>query len=86
MHCGVSRYFESQIAIGEAVQGWTFWTWKVRVARYMTPTAYADAMVRRRQAENADDWSYQKGVEGGWIPKDPTDRLYPDICSNSSNS
>ena len=38
--------------------------------------------VSRSQAENADDWSYQKGVEGGWIPKDPTDRLYPDICSS----
>ncbi len=36
-----------------------------------------------RQAENADDWSYQKGLEGGWIPKDPTDRLYPNICSGS---
>ncbi|KAI0722610.1 glycoside hydrolase [Earliella scabrosa] len=56
------RYFESQLAIGEAVQGWTFWTWK---------------------AENADEWSYQKGLEGGWIPRDPTDRMYPDICSNS---
>ncbi|KAF8920328.1 glycoside hydrolase family 5 protein [Mucidula mucida] len=33
------------------------------------------------KAENADEWSYQKGLEGGWIPKDPTDRLYPDICS-----
>jgi hypothetical protein len=53
------------------------------------------------QAENADEWSYQKGLEGetllipkrtclmlsdapsqgGWIPRDPTDRLYPDICS-----
>ncbi|KAH9945165.1 glycoside hydrolase [Epithele typhae] len=54
------KYFESQVAIGEAVQGWTFWTWK---------------------AENADDWSYQKGLEGGWIPQDPTDRKYPDICS-----
>ncbi|KAI0749793.1 glycoside hydrolase [Daedaleopsis nitida] len=59
------KYFESQIAIGEAVQGWTFWTWK---------------------AENADDWSYQKGVEGGWIPTDPTDRLYPDICSTSASN
>ncbi|KZV62907.1 glycoside hydrolase family 5 protein [Peniophora sp. CONT] len=32
------------------------------------------------KAENADDWSYQKGLEGGWIPQDPTNRLYPDIC------
>ncbi|OJT11441.1 Glucan 1,3-beta-glucosidase [Trametes pubescens] len=54
------KYWESQVAIGEAVQGWIFWTWK---------------------AENADDWSYQRGLEGGWIPQDPTDRMYPDICS-----
>ncbi|KAJ7756388.1 glycoside hydrolase [Mycena maculata] len=33
------------------------------------------------KAENADDWSYQKGLEGGWIPQDPSNRLYPDICS-----
>ncbi|KAH9903048.1 glycoside hydrolase family 5 protein [Cubamyces lactineus] len=54
------KYWESQVAIGEAVQGWIFWTWK---------------------AENADEWSYQKGLEGGWIPQDPTDRMYPDICN-----
>ncbi|RDB26208.1 Glucan 1,3-beta-glucosidase [Hypsizygus marmoreus] len=33
------------------------------------------------KAENADEWSYQKGLEGGWIPHDPTDRKYPGICS-----
>ncbi|TFK47802.1 glycoside hydrolase family 5 protein [Heliocybe sulcata] len=32
------------------------------------------------KTESADDWSYQKGVEGGWIPKDPSDRIYPSIC------
>ncbi|GLB40440.1 putative brix [Lyophyllum shimeji] len=31
------------------------------------------------KAENADEWSYQKGLEGGWIPQDPTDRKYPGI-------
>ena len=35
-----------------------------------------------RQAEDADDWSYQRGLEGGWIPQDPTNRMYPDICSS----
>ncbi|KAJ6513276.1 glycoside hydrolase family 5 protein [Mycena sanguinolenta] len=34
------------------------------------------------KAENSDEWSYQKGLEGGWIPQDPTDRLYPNICSS----
>ncbi|KAJ7066941.1 glycoside hydrolase family 5 protein [Mycena amicta] len=33
------------------------------------------------KTEIADEWSYQKGLEAGWIPQDPTDRLYPNICS-----
>ncbi|KAF8972127.1 glycoside hydrolase family 5 protein [Flammula alnicola] len=33
------------------------------------------------KAENADEWSYQKGLQGGWIPQDPTNRKYPGICS-----
>ncbi|KII89968.1 glycoside hydrolase family 5 protein [Plicaturopsis crispa FD-325 SS-3] len=33
------------------------------------------------KAENADEWSYSKGLEGGWIPQDPTDRMYPNLCS-----
>ncbi|KAF8149962.1 glycoside hydrolase family 5 protein [Crassisporium funariophilum] len=33
------------------------------------------------KAENADEWSYQKGLEGGWIPQDPTNRMYPNLCS-----
>lgn len=32
------------------------------------------------KAENADDWSYQKGIEAGFIPRNPDDRLYPGIC------
>ncbi|KAK1226567.1 hypothetical protein PQX77_010450 [Marasmius sp. AFHP31] len=54
------RYFEAQIDISEAVQGWVYWPWK---------------------AEIADDWSYEKGLEGGWIPRNPSDRMYPNICS-----
>ncbi|KIP08203.1 glycoside hydrolase family 5 protein [Phlebiopsis gigantea 11061_1 CR5-6] len=53
------QYYEAQVAIGEAIQGWVYWTWK---------------------AENADDWSYQRGLAGGWIPQNPSDRMYPDIC------
>ncbi|KAG6813924.1 hypothetical protein H0H92_005773 [Tricholoma furcatifolium] len=33
------------------------------------------------KAENADEWSYQMGLQGGWIPEDPTDREYPGLCS-----
>jgi glucan 1,3-beta-glucosidase len=32
------------------------------------------------KAENADDWSYQAGLANGYIPQDPTDRLYPNVC------
>ena len=38
------------------------------------------------QTESADEWSYQKGLEGGWIPSDPSERLYPGLCSNSSTN
>jgi len=30
---------------------------------------------------NAEDWSYQAGLKYGWIPKDPTERKYPNICA-----
>ncbi|KAH9942759.1 glycoside hydrolase [Amylocystis lapponica] len=59
------QYWESQVQIGESIQGWVYWAWK---------------------AENADDWSYQKGLEGGWIPQDPTDRMYPDICGSTAGT
>ena len=32
------------------------------------------------KAENADDWSYQAGLANGWIPQNPTQRQYPNIC------
>ncbi|CAE6521924.1 unnamed protein product [Rhizoctonia solani] len=28
------------------------------------------------KAEIADEWSYSKGLEGGWIPRDPTNHIY----------
>lgn len=35
---------------------------------------------RAWKTESADEWSYQKGIEGGWIPKDPTERAFPNLC------
>ncbi|KAI0253216.1 exo-1-3-beta-glucanase [Lactifluus subvellereus] len=32
------------------------------------------------KAEQADEWAYSAGLKYGWIPYDPTERLYPDIC------
>jgi len=32
------------------------------------------------KAENADEWSYQAGLANGWIPQDPTDLEFPNVC------
>jgi glucan 1,3-beta-glucosidase len=32
------------------------------------------------KTESADEWSYQAGLANGWIPQDPTDLMYPNIC------
>ncbi|KAJ2935636.1 hypothetical protein H1R20_g1459, partial [Candolleomyces eurysporus] len=32
------------------------------------------------KAEEADEWSYQAGLKNGWIPQNPTERQYPNIC------
>ncbi|KAJ7754931.1 glycoside hydrolase family 5 protein [Mycena maculata] len=32
------------------------------------------------KAENADEWTYQAGLANGWIPQNPTDLIYPNIC------
>jgi len=32
------------------------------------------------KAENADEWSYQAGLNLGWIPWDPNQRVHPDVC------
>lgn len=77
--------------IGEALQGWVYWTWKARVFFSLSNTQSSSVLNRLpslisfSQAENADEWSYQKGMEGGWIPQDPTERLYPGLCDNANN-
>lgn len=32
------------------------------------------------KAENADEWTYQAGLANGWIPQNPTDLQFPNIC------
>ena len=32
------------------------------------------------KTESADEWSYQAGLANGWIPQNPTDLQYPNIC------
>lgn len=71
------KYWEAQVTAAEAVQGWVYWTWKVRQARGALQKPECSILL---QAENSDDWSYRRGVEAGFIPKNPDDRKYPNIC------
>ncbi|KAF9454195.1 glycoside hydrolase family 5 protein [Macrolepiota fuliginosa MF-IS2] len=32
------------------------------------------------KTEGADEWSYQAGLANGWIPQNPTNRQFPNIC------
>ena len=32
------------------------------------------------KAEQAHEWSYSAGLLYGWIPQDPTNLMYPNIC------
>lgn len=32
------------------------------------------------KAESADDWSYQAGLAGGWIPSNPSVKMYGNQC------
>lgn len=38
----------------------------------------------KTEAGAGEEWSYSKGLEYGWIPQDPSERKYPDICANAT--
>jgi len=35
------------------------------------------------KTQEADDWSYKAGLKYGWIPKNPAERKYPNICGGA---
>ncbi|KAI0299824.1 glycoside hydrolase family 5 protein [Russula brevipes] len=37
-------------------------------------------VITYEKAKEADEWSYQVGLRGGWIPRDVTERQFPYIC------
>jgi len=66
--------------------GWTFsddyksflrQTWEAQVITYEKASGWVQWTWK---TESADDWSYSAGLQYGWIPSDPTDRIYPNIC------
>jgi glucan 1,3-beta-glucosidase len=51
-----------------SLQNWFFWTWKIGPA--------ASGKIE------SPSWSYQLGLENGWIPKDPTKSA--GVCGNAA--
>ena len=78
-------FLNFQLASMDALQDWFFWTWKVSSPTAITLSYNADApsSLRLHQIGNssvtgtvqAPLWSYQLGLEGGWIPSDPRKAL-----------
>jgi glucan 1,3-beta-glucosidase len=74
------KYWEVQVEVGEAVSGWIFWAWKVGILVFPLLVAKFLTYISQKQTEEAAEWSYSKGLDMGWIPRDPTNRQYPNIC------
>jgi aryl-phospho-beta-D-glucosidase BglC (GH1 family) len=52
-------------------------TWEAQVITYEKASGW---MQWTWKTEVADEWAYQAGLTYGWIPKNPTDLQYPNIC------
>lgn len=82
------KFWEAQVTTYEKGAGWIYWTWKVRAPSILicSPSSgiFTDSNCAGRlyyiQNEEADDWSYSRGLAGGWIPKNPDERKYPNVC------
>ena len=57
------------LASMDALQNWFFWTWKIGNST-------------RSGKVESPDWSYQLGLEQGWMPTDPRDSI--GVCGNSN--
>ncbi|KAL8280667.1 hypothetical protein RQP46_006990 [Phenoliferia psychrophenolica] len=53
--------------------------WEAQVTVYEQSTS--GYVMWAWKTESADDWSWQAGLAGGWIPRDPTQRMYANPCS-----
>lgn len=68
------------LASMDALVNWWFWTWKVCLSSYQRELlpVKSDPFVRRQIAPSSVSgkiesplWSYQLGLQGGWVPTDP---------------
>jgi len=52
-------------------------TWEAQVITFEKASGWIQWTWK---TESADEWSYSAGLQHGWIPKDPTERIHPNIC------
>jgi glucan 1,3-beta-glucosidase len=52
--------------------------WEAQVQTYERGSGW---LMWTWKTESADEWSYQAGLANGWIPQDPTDFEFPNICN-----
>lgn len=71
------RFWEAQVTTYEKASGWVYWTWKSETASFPFFPIFPALTVGSRSQE---DWSYNSGLVNGWIPYNPAERLYPNIC------
>lgn len=81
----VDGLHEFMLASMDALQNWFFWTWKVRLFSLSQPnvsfllSTHSKSPIFSTQIGNSSDtntvqaplWSYQLGLQGGWMPTDP---------------
>ncbi|KAH8987334.1 exo-1-3-beta-glucanase [Lactarius hatsudake] len=53
-------------------------SWEAQVTTYEKASGWIQWTWK---TEQADDWSYSAGLQYGWIPWNPEDRNYPNICN-----
>ncbi|KAH9980767.1 glycoside hydrolase family 5 protein [Russula compacta] len=71
---------------GKTGSGWSFnqeykdflrQTWEAQVITFEKASGWIQWTWK---TEKAHEWSYSAGLKYGWIPQDPTDLKYPNIC------
>jgi len=55
-------------------------TWEAQVITYEKASGWIQWTWK---TESADEWSYSAGLRYGWIPHDPTQHMYPNICNGA---
>lgn len=53
--------------------------WEAQVTAYEAGSGWIQ-WLWKIEAGTGEEWSYSVGLANGWIPQDPTDREFPNIC------